>query len=305
MDKWATLEPVRLYASTATGFLSRAPAKQDLSTYIGRFPRDVHLLILTYLPLYQIPNYARTNRALSKLTLDEKLWEIRWNHLFAGRQELSNALDELEKWVGERDATARATAPPTLTLDPDDEFGDFSSVPIASSHFEETGDFISVFDNTLTLSTTSSALLPSQSAFRHRYMRMHTLLKSLLPNLNFAPHLILSNMFPSTASLLHQSQILHLVSLYLSPVVEPFGNWLNLRNSLKVALDRFEAGLLAAFESADAAKDEIRMKEAARSSWEIRNATQSGTEWEIGRVWIEKQEIFYESGRWDPLKNFT
>jgi hypothetical protein len=26
-------------------------------------------------------------------------------------------------------------------------------------------------------------------------------------------------------------------------------------------------------------------------------------EWELGRAWIEKREIFYESAKWEPAKN--
>lgn len=307
MDKWTILEPVRLYASTATGFRARASAKPDLTSYIGRLPRDIHLLIFTYLPLHEIPAYALGNRALSKLILDEKLWETRWNDIFAGREELAEALDELETWVSEKEAAARAMAPPTLNLDGDDEFGDFASVPVVSSQFEEMGDFVGSFDNAFTLpATTSTATAPPQTVFRQRYKRMHALLKTLLPSLNFAPHLVLSNMFPSVASLRLQSQILHILLLYISPIVRPYRNWLGIRNSLKTVIDRFEAGLLTAFEAGDAAKDEMRMKEAAWSSWEVWGDIQIGkNEWEIGRVWIEKQEVFYETGRWDPLKNFT
>ncbi|GJJ14596.1 hypothetical protein Clacol_008862 [Clathrus columnatus] len=302
MDKWTILEPVRLYASNATGLRTRTIAKPDLTTYIGRLPRDIHLLVLTYLPLYQIPAYARGNRALSRLALDEKLWENRWFNLFTGREELWKALDQLETWVNEKEAKARAAAPPTLVLDTEDEFGDFASVPIVSARLEEVEDF-SGFSNVLSATPASTA--SSQSQFRNRFMKMHALLKTLLPNLNLAPHLILSNMFSSTTSLRHQSQILHILLLYISPSVQPFRNWQSLLNSLKTAIDRFEAGLLTAFEAADAGKDDERMKEAAWSSWELWNDIQFGSEWEIARVWIEKQEIFYETGRWDSLKNFT
>lgn len=27
--------------------------------------------------------------------------------------------------------------------------------------------------------------------------------------------------------------------------------------------------------------------------------------WEVGKVWIERREVFYETGRWDPNLNFT
>jgi recyclin-1 len=92
--------------------------------------------------------------------------------------------------------------------------------------------------------------------------------------------------------------------LYLSPAIQPLRNWPSLRATLRSAADRFEASLLTAFETADSSKDEEGMKEAAWSSWEVWDSRQNA-EWEIGRIWTEKREVFYEGGKWDPLKNFT
>ena len=51
------------------------------------------------------------------------------------------------------------------------------------------------------------------------------------------------------------------------------------------------------------------MKDAAWASWEVfdvpTNTSFGGGEWEMGKVWAEKKEIFYESDKWDPIKNFT
>ena len=44
------------------------------------------------------------------------------------------------------------------------------------------------------------------------------------------------------------------------------------------------------------------MREAAEASWELSSL---GDNWEMGKVWAEKREIFYEQGRWDPLLNVT
>ena len=44
-------------------------------------------------------------------------------------------------------------------------------------------------------------------------------------------------------------------------------------------------------------------REAAESSWEVWD-THSG-DWEMGKVWAEKREIFYQQGQWQPLDNFT
>ncbi|KAF8507628.1 exocyst complex component Sec10-like protein [Gautieria morchelliformis] len=301
MDKWTTLEPTRLYASATTGLRSRTVTKPDPSTYIGRLPKDLHVLIITYLPVYQIPAYSRGNRALSKLTRDERVWEAKWNALLGEQEGLADVLDNLEVLARGKTAEARARAPPTLPVDADDEFGDFASVSMGPAQPGEMGDFVGSFNVTLAPRTP----LPTKPTFRSKYIRAHNLLKSLLPSLDSSPHLILSNLFPSPLSTLrHQSQTLHLLRLYLSPSVQPLRNWPALRSSLRSAIDRFEASLLAAFERADGLKDEDGMKEAAWSSWEVWDRAQRG-EWEIGRVWAEKREVFYEGERWDPLKNFT
>ena len=302
MDKWTTLEPTRLYASTSTGLRSRAIAKPDPSTYIGRLPKDLHLLIITYLPVYQIPSYSRGNRGLSRLTRDERVWEAKWNALFGGQEGLADVLDELEAQAREKTVEARARAPPTLSVDADDEFGDFASVAMGATQPGEMGDFVGSFNN---VTLTPRTPLPTKPTFLSRYIRAHSLLKPLLARLDASPHLILSTLFPSSSTTLgHQSRTLHLLLLYLSPSVQPLRNWPSLRSSLRSAVDRFEASLLTAFERADGLKNEEGMKEAAWSSWEVWDRSHSG-DWEIGRVWAEKLEVFYESERWDPLKNFT
>jgi recyclin-1 len=46
------------------------------------------------------------------------------------------------------------------------------------------------------------------------------------------------------------------------------------------------------------------MKEAAEASWAVWDPD-GGGEWELGRVWAEKRDIFYAQGRWDPMANLT
>jgi recyclin-1 len=67
-------------------------------------------------------------------------------------------------------------------------------------------------------------------------------------------------------------------------------------------MDRFDANLLAAFDIADGKGDESGMKEAAESSWNLRNYDDK--DWEMGKVWADKREIFYQHG-WKPLDNIT
>ena len=68
-------------------------------------------------------------------------------------------------------------------------------------------------------------------------------------------------------------------------------------------MDRFDSNLLSAFDVADGKGDEEGMKEAAASSWELWD--KGSTDWEMGKVWAEKKEIFYQQGKWKALDNFT
>ena len=90
MDKWTTLEPVKLHSSsfpsitggtsTKNTILARAASHQNRAQYIGILPSDIHLLVLCHLAIPDIPNYARTNRALSRLVKDggdSKTWKER------------------------------------------------------------------------------------------------------------------------------------------------------------------------------------------------------------------------------------
>lgn len=85
MDKWSTLEPVKLHSSarsstTKNSVLARAASHQNRAQYIGLLPSDLHILVLSHLAIPDIPNYARTNRALSRLVKDggeSKVWRQR------------------------------------------------------------------------------------------------------------------------------------------------------------------------------------------------------------------------------------
>lgn len=85
MEKFATLEPVRLYNSaTTTGarLLSRQqPRTPATPPLIGRLPSDLHLLILSYLPVPDFPAYARCTHATAGLSRSEGIWETRWKAL--------------------------------------------------------------------------------------------------------------------------------------------------------------------------------------------------------------------------------
>lgn len=94
--------------------------------------------------------------------------------------------------------------------------------------------------------------------------------------------------------------------LFLSPRLQPLTDWGFLRQALLAAADRFDSTCLVAFETADSRADEPAMRLAAESSWKVWEAGGgSRDQWECGRVWVEKREVFYETGKWDPLENIV
>ncbi|EJF59704.1 hypothetical protein DICSQDRAFT_108611 [Dichomitus squalens LYAD-421 SS1] len=318
MDKFATLEPVRLYKTPSSPnpqgpkrFSIHKPSSQHVPSHartksyapfqlIGRLPVDLHILILTFLSVPDLPAYALCCRALGTLAKDERVWEARWKAFGVERYKLDDVLDALEEKVKVQNGLAKNNVPPTLATETlDDEFGDFTSTNAQSG---EMGDFVGAFS--LSTPRTSAFVLPSSKTCRTLYIRAHTLLKPLVPALSSPPHAVLSNLFPSPApSLRRQAHTLRLLTLFLSSVVKPLRNWQTLASALRAAVDRFEDGLLTAFDVADGKGDEAGMHEAAEASWEVWDG--SGGEWELGKVWAEKREIFYEQGKWKPLDNFT
>jgi recyclin-1 len=180
----------------------------------------------------------------------------------------------------------------------DDDFGDFAPVQNSSTMGGFVGERNPIF------ATVSSISTPSHLSL---YARVHKLLKPYIHSLLSAPHSILSSLFPSPPGaepipLLVQSRTLHLLLLWLSPSIQPLYDWESLHASLRSAVDRYEASLLGTFDAADSRSDEKGMREAAEASWEVWDGK---GEWEMGRVWAEKREIFYEAGRWKPMDNFT
>jgi recyclin-1 len=111
---------------------------------------------------------------------------------------------------------------------------------------------------------------------------------------------------PSTVSLVEQSQTLLKLLLFLSPALQPLRDWGFLRQALLAASDRFDSTCLVAFEMADSKHHLEGMRNAAEASWSVWEAG-SGTreQWECGRVWVEKREVFYETSKWDSLENIV
>lgn len=299
MDKFATLEPVKLYSSSSSSrFLPRQPtsaqAKQNAS--IGPLPVDLHLLVLRHLPLPDIPAYARCSRAILALVQGDQVWEARWNALCVETLSLASVLDDLE------------TKPPEPPQpDADDEFSDFASAGSLND-----------FSPPTSLSFTFPSLPLAKDTCQAKFQRAHRLLGRLLPALSSPPHLVLSaltDLLPASCkSLRKRARALRLLSLYLGPRVQPVRNTTELRSVLRSAIDRFDASLLTAFDLADGKGDENAMREAAESSWDIWESSLTlgslrapgvGSDWEMGKVWAEKREIFYEHGQWDAMDNFT
>lgn len=305
MDKFATLEPVRLYTSAGARLLSRSnhskvPQSPQL---VGRLPPDLHLLILHHLPIPDFPAYSRCSRAAAAFVKDDKIWERRWAALEVDKHGFGAVVDGLEAKSRGQVTALRAAAPPTIPVD--DDFGDFASVDVVSAPLDEMGDFVGAFDN---LNMPNSPRTPATPTFKKTsymsmFVRVHMLLRPLTRILTSEAHVILTELGNFLSSSLYQeASALHLLSLYLSPHVQPVRQWRTLYSSLRSAMDRFDANLLAAFDLADSKADEPKMREAAESSWEVWDGT---GDWEMGKVWAEKREIFYEQGRWKPMDNFT
>lgn len=318
MDKFKALEPVKLHQNSTNNWQKFA-SRSALTPHIGKLPSSLHLVVLQYIPVPDVPAYARTNRALARLAVSEELWKHHYSLLGIDRYGFGPVLDELEN----RARKEVAEQPPTLTVDvADDDFGDFASGSDTfglgfgglqtqsgfSTSSAEVGDFIGgsmAMQGTNVLGATS---------FRALYIRAHKLLRNLAPALLEPPHQILSSLFPPTTvsssslTLLHRSKTLHLLHRFHS-LLEPLRSSPSLLSALRAATDRFDATLLSAFDIADGRADEAGMREAAEASWEIWDPHEIGSgvvaEWEMGRVWGEKREIFYVTSAHKTLDNFT
>jgi len=294
MHKFKALEPVRLQP----GHKLQKLTPQNL---VGCLPSDLHLVILSLLSVCDIPAYACCSHATSALAYNDSIWQKRWSSLGVDKHGLSSTLDDLESQQKGQAAASRAAAPPTIPVD--DDFGDFATVDILQPHPDELGDFVGAFGEFAASSTTLTiAFAPARDTFRSKYIRAHSLIKPLLRYFSSPPHLILSQLASAVSpSLRSQAKLLRLISLFLTPAIQPVLRYDALALSLRSAMDRFDATLLSAFDVADGKGDEAVMKEAAESSWELWDGV---GDWEMGKVWAEKREIFYQHG-WKPLDNIT
>ncbi|OCF38059.1 recyclin-1 [Kwoniella heveanensis BCC8398] len=382
MDKWAPIAPNKpggpSSSSSTTHNLSarfasvlkptKPSARGSVSTgpLIGRWPENVLLQIIGFLPIPDLPAVARANRACARLVKDERGWEVRC------------------KWLGldpETAASPRREVPTIKTLPTpkkssfsipsrnnrislDDDFGDFSSQ--GNEVFEEVdfGDFEAAkpngtsafgggaggrkdnnnnnlldFDEMPTPSRPTGgagnqggrttgffALTPTKpkstgpfsnvlpGPYYRAYKSHHSLLLPHCRNIRSSPSpsSTLSLLFPPSPTtalpppLPAQSELLLSLILFLSPRLQPLRDWGFLRQALLAAADRFDSTCLVAFEVADGKKDETGMRVAAESSWRVWEAGGgSRDQWECGRVWVEKREVFYDTARWDSSENIV
>jgi recyclin-1 len=264
---------------------------------------------------------------LSGLVRDERVWEAKWEWLGVDRFRLGEALDELEerskaraKVQGNTTVKRDSVGQDIGVLGGDDDFGDFASASAAAPTSAVTSsNRLFSLSQGVSLSLHPSVLsTSSKPSFRTKFIRAHSLLKPLLQHLSSAPHLVLTGLFPppNPPAPTQQARTLHLLALYLSHPVKPVHTHKTLHASLRSAIDRFQANLLTMFEAAEVEgqRDEKTMREVAHASWDVwegrgnlgtRSVPLPASEWELGKVWAEKKEIFYEQGQWQPLDNFT
>ncbi|KAL5639525.1 hypothetical protein ACGC1H_006226 [Rhizoctonia solani] len=308
MDKWTTLEPVKLHGPNRQ---SRLP-NVNRHTFIGPFPPEVHARILAYLPIPSLPACARVSRAFSRLVRDDRVWKRKYDALGITHFEFDSAIDALESVSGGQSTQSAEAA--ALVPAEEDDFGDFASAPMDQPlpgaqepklMISEYGDFVVAGGSK---PAAPFPTVPATSLYA-QYLRVHRLLTPLLSALLASPHLVLPTLFPESAAPMSrsiQAKILHLLARFLGPIVQPTLNWPNARRALMATLDRFDGALLSAFDAADGQADEREMKDCAMASWEAWIALDDeriGDEWEMGRTWAEKRGIFYEHGKWDPVAN--
>ena len=302
MDKFVTLEPTRLHSQPSTNrSIFSKNATTVLVPTIGKLPIDLHLLILSNLPIPDIPAYARCSRSAAQLARDERVWAPKYTSLGLERYRLAAVLDEIEK----KSRGAKSNVLPIIPVDSiDDDFGDFATVS-TNARAEEMSDFVGGGGAFSVVASLSLPRMQAPPTFRSKYRRAHTLLHPLTRVLSSPPNIILSSL-PSLAQAsdpLSQAKTLHLLFLFLSPTLQPHPNWHTLSASLRSAIDKFDSNLLISFDLADSQGSEEGLRTAARASWDVYTGPKAS--WELGKVWAEKREIFYEQGRWDPLENFT
>lgn len=235
-------------------------------------------------------------------------------------------------WAGvssnKRDRRRSQVASPRLNNgqgDDDDEFGAFSEIAIATSPPPPRRS--NGFSPNPSSHSSGPRLCSSYIAYRAHCLALAPYLSTLRASTSTSPSQILTSLFPPSSSptLESQATTLQLLLRHLSDTVAPTHDWGWLRQVLTGVCDRFESTCLAAFEKAEARQNRseaelAQMKVAAEASWAIwrtlratsqrvarkkKGVEEDGdaSDWELGRVWVEKREVFYEAGKWDSGQN--
>lgn len=153
----------------------------------------------------------------------------------------------------------------------------------------------------------SSAPGPFYLAYKAHHLSLIPLCRHL--RTSTSPSSTLALLFPPDHTALplplpKQAERLLTLLLFLSPRLQPLRDWGFLRQALLSAADRFDSTCLVAFEMGDSKKDERAMRIAADGSWRVFEVSGGRRDqWECGRVWVEKREVFYETGKWDAGEN--
>ena len=179
---------------------------------------------------------------------------------------------------------------------------DFDDLPLPSKPTStgKTGFF--ALPMTTPMSSTSSKPGPYLLAYKQHHLAVLPLCLHLRSSPS--PSSTLSLLFPTPTALPKHAEVLLSLLLFLSPGIQPLRDWGFLRQALLSAADRFDSACLVAFEKADSRSDEEGMRDAAESSWKVwETGGGKRDQWECGRVWVEKREVFYETSKWDPMEN--
>lgn len=70
----AVLKPSKAGPSTSAAAMARAGRT---GPRVGRWPEDIIVRIVGFLPVHDVPAFARANRALARIARDEGTWEAR------------------------------------------------------------------------------------------------------------------------------------------------------------------------------------------------------------------------------------
>ncbi|ORX40515.1 exocyst complex component Sec10-domain-containing protein [Kockovaella imperatae] len=333
MNSWAPLAPSKAGSSSASSWASvLKPAKHAAQTatsgpLIGRYPESIVLRIVHHLPIPDLPNVARCNRALAKLVRDERIWEKRCKLL---------GLDVDQGGEPSQIAVEKSAQAPrrqgSLRRSIEEDYGDFSNGDFEDVDFGDFSAGVTTKAKEMSLLDFDEVPLPSRPAangnnrasgffafnpkpmkgtfgpYYLAYKQHHLSLIPLCVHLRSSPSpsSTLALLFPNATTLSAQSDMLLSLLLFLCPRLQPLHDWGFLRQALLAAADRFDSTCLVAFEVADNKGNEDDMRLAAESSWKVWDAGGgSRDQWECGRVWVEKREVFYETGKWDALENIV